>query len=627
MTPAHSQSWVYFLWWRKQNVAVLESKNAGRVLALIVLVLMLPMLLIGGFYYSLARVEINAIESELVGSKLLQTVFPIYMSTSQVASRYQLQSIRELEKALPDRLHTGFAEHLANEQRNKGNLLRGRGGTGKVDGLATYIVETAANSGLALDADAESYFLIDAVILTLPDLTGDIRTIGERMVALAADQKDYKTKFLGLALVQGAALGAQQRFEASLSRSATYGGDAGAVAKIKSEANLLGREIDALSQLLEQSTGSMSFDNYFKFLHMRQSIEQMNKQAWAISAPAFAELDRKLNSRLNIAKSKLFFLSLVGFAAAAMGLGLALQMFKKTLTKLDEVEAARETAIYARGEAERINGEVAVLNRTLADQVKALETAQNEIVKKGRMEQLGQLTATIAHELRNPLGSVRTSAYLINRKVGGKGLGIDEQISRIEKGVVRCDSIITQLLDFSRTKQISATPANLDSWLAGIVTEEANKLPANVQIDCILGLDDRSVPFDPGRLQRAIINMLSNAVEAMTNKDAPGQQAYPQLWISTFPAGNNVGIRVRDNGPGISPDLIKKIREPLFTTKSFGTGLGIPAIEQIAAQHGGHIDIQSTPGEGAVFTIYIPMTQPDSASTETVDSDHLLAAS
>jgi signal transduction histidine kinase len=73
--------------------------------------------------------------------------------------------------------------------------------------------------------------------------------------------------------------------------------------------------------------------------------------------------------------------------------------------------------------------------------------------------------------------------------------------------------------------------------------------------------------------------------------------------------------------------LIKKIREPLFTTKSFGTGLGIPAIEQIAAQHGGHIDIQSTPGEGAVFTIYIPMTQPDSASTETVDSDHLLAAS
>jgi signal transduction histidine kinase len=282
------------------------------------------------------------------------------------------------------------------------------------------------------------------------------------------------------------------------------------------------------------------------------------------------------------------------------------------LTKLDEVESAHAMALRAHGEAERINDEIAILNRDLAEKVKALQEAQNEIVKKGRMEQLGQLTATIAHELRNPLGSVRTSAYLINRKAGGKGLGIDEQISRIEKGVVRCDNIITQLLDFSRTKQLTATPANLDSWLAGIVTEEANKLPANVQIDCILGLDDMSVPFDPARLQRAIINLMSNAIEAMTSKDASTSDrtgGYPQIWIKTFRAGNEAAISVRDNGPGIDPDLINKIREPLYTTKSFGTGLGLPAIEQIAAQHGGRLEIQSRMGEGAEFIIYIPVFQ------------------
>jgi signal transduction histidine kinase len=175
-------------------------------------------------------------------------------------------------------------------------------------------------------------------------------------------------------------------------------------------------------------------------------------------------------------------------------------------------------------------------------------------------------------------------------------------------------------LDFSRTKQITATPANLDSWLAGIITEEANKFPANVQIDCILGLDDTSVPFDPSRMQRAIINLLNNAIEAMTNKDnSAGDRAngYPQIWINTFRDGEDAAIRVKDNGPGIDAELISKIREPLYTTKSFGTGLGIPAIEQIAAQHGGRLEIKSQKGEGAEFTIFIPIVPVEAETTTT----------
>ena len=270
-------------------------------------------------------------------------------------------------------------------------------------------------------------------------------------------------------------------------------------------------------------------------------------------------------------------------------------------------------------ELRRINAEVSRLNKELAANMKRLKDAQDELVNKGRMEQLGQLTATIAHELRNPLGSVRTSAFLMERKIRGKGLGVEVQLDRINKGVVRCDNIITQLLDFSRTKQLQCVPGDIDAWLSGVVEEEARKLPANLEIEVVLGLDGKLVPFDPGRLQRAIVNMMSNAAEAMMGAGEQlltrGGEA-PKLVVSTYFKEGHVSVRIADNGPGIPPDVMTRIREPLFTTKSFGTGLGVPAIEQIAAQHGGRLDIESDVGKGSKFTLWLPLQTVNFAEGE-----------
>jgi PAS domain S-box-containing protein len=261
-------------------------------------------------------------------------------------------------------------------------------------------------------------------------------------------------------------------------------------------------------------------------------------------------------------------------------------------------------------ELRRINSEISRLNKELAANMKRLKEAQDELVKKGRMEQLGQLTATIAHEIRNPLGSVRTSTFLLERKLKDKGLGVEAQIDRINKGVIRCDNIITQLLDFSRTKQLNAQADDLDKWLMQVVDEEAKRMPAAVSIHLDLGLDGRLVPFDPSRLQRAVVNLLSNASEAMVGQgDDPSKYAVaePQISVVSRVEGGHAVIEVTDNGPGIPPDVLARIREPLFTTKSFGTGLGVPAIEQIAIQHGGTLEITSQPGEGARFTMRIPL--------------------
>jgi PAS domain S-box-containing protein len=263
-------------------------------------------------------------------------------------------------------------------------------------------------------------------------------------------------------------------------------------------------------------------------------------------------------------------------------------------------------------ELKRINEDILRLNQELAINMQKLKEAQDALVKKGRMEQMGQLTATIAHELRNPLGAVRTSAFLVERKLKGKGIDVELQLQRINNGVMRCDNIITQLLDFSRSKKLSCDSQDLDKWLQGIVEEECKNLPSTINITCELGLGDVLVPFDAARLQRAVVNLLSNAAEALVgNGTEPllNNSTQAEIKISTACRGDEIALSVADNGIGMTPEILEKIREPLFTTKSFGTGLGIPAIEQIASQHGGRLEVTSDIGQGAVFTLFLPRIQ------------------
>ncbi len=265
-------------------------------------------------------------------------------------------------------------------------------------------------------------------------------------------------------------------------------------------------------------------------------------------------------------------------------------------------------------ELRRVNEEVSQLNRELAENVKRLKEMQDELVKRQRMEQLGQLTATVAHELRNPLGAVRTSTFLLERKLAGKELGVEVQIQRITNGITRCDNIITQLLDVSRAKKVDTEIADFDGWLEKIVGEEQRRLPQAVQIQMSPGLERRSMPFDAARMQRVVINLLSNAAEAMVGDARDKSRVVvgnPVISISTGIESAMAFLRVVDNGPGIPSEILAKIREPLFTTKSFGTGLGIPAVEQIVNLHGGSLEIETAEGKGATFTVRLPLELPE----------------
>ena len=270
---------------------------------------------------------------------------------------------------------------------------------------------------------------------------------------------------------------------------------------------------------------------------------------------------------------------------------------------------ARDEAKALAQQFQSVNDDIARLNHELNDKVSALQVAQDEIVRKGRLAQLGQLTATVAHELRNPMGTVRTTAYLLKRKLKDRAVEFEPLLARIDSGIGRCDDIIAQLLDYARSKKPDISAVKIDDWIESVIGEEAQHLPEQVAIDCQLGTGGAAASFDPDRMRRALNNLMNNATEAMVGKPgAPPKTptAAPMISIRSRITARGVEITVSDNGPGMAEEILDKVREPLFTTKNFGTGLGIPAVERILELHGGGLDIQSAPGKGASFTAWFP---------------------
>ena len=237
---------------------------------------------------------------------------------------------------------------------------------------------------------------------------------------------------------------------------------------------------------------------------------------------------------------------------------------------------------------------------------------QEEMVRKSKLAQLGQLTSTVAHEIRNPLGAVKTGIYLVQKKIekNASDLDLSTQFRRINNGIQRCDKIITQLLDFSRTRVLNAKNVEVDSWVKELIDEETGNISEKVDIQCDLGLNGQIASIDSDQLRRVLVNLINNAAEAMVGKgndviENPTEE--PKIEISTRLVDSNIEISVSDNGPGILPEHLDKIREPLFTTKSFGAGLGIPAVDKVLENHGGGLRIETEVGNGTKMISWFPV--------------------
>jgi signal transduction histidine kinase len=247
----------------------------------------------------------------------------------------------------------------------------------------------------------------------------------------------------------------------------------------------------------------------------------------------------------------------------------------------------------------------AVLERRVAERSAELERAQEELLGKQRLATLGQVTATVSHELRNPLGAVRNSVFLIAEKVAGKELGLERMLDRTERNIARCDKIVGELLDYTRGMHLKRKSAALDPWLEGLLAEQ--EMPEGITLRKELGAPGLELPFDADRLRRAVINVFDNACQAMTEAVRTAEDGWePVLTVRSAAFGDRARLCFIDNGPGMAPEVQERVFEPLYSTKSFGVGLGMPTVKQIMEQHGGGIEITSAPGRGTEVLLWLP---------------------
>jgi PAS domain S-box-containing protein len=234
----------------------------------------------------------------------------------------------------------------------------------------------------------------------------------------------------------------------------------------------------------------------------------------------------------------------------------------------------------------------------------SLKEAMDKLARTERLATIGQVAATVSHELRNPLGAIRNSMALVHQMTAGKQLGVERALERVDRNIERCTTIITALLEFTHKKEIARTPTAIDVWLGDVLAE--CKIPDEVVLSRELAADDR-LAIDNQRFRQVVVQLVDNAVQALKDPVWKPAEGHPRrITVRSQSTGSDVLLTIADTGPGIGPEVLPRIFEPLFTTKSFGVGLGLPTVRQIVEQHGGTIDIASTPGAGTIASIRLP---------------------
>lgn len=232
-----------------------------------------------------------------------------------------------------------------------------------------------------------------------------------------------------------------------------------------------------------------------------------------------------------------------------------------------------------------------------------LETAVAQVRRSERLAALGQLTAGLAHELRNPLGTMKTSSELLARSVAKENPIAQEMAGYISTEVDRTNSLITRFLDFARPQHLRIEPGDISALLDQAIASFYRERPASLAGIEIYKNYSPGIPpvrFDAELLERVFSNLILNAAQASPSGGV--------VTVKTQLLGDKeVEIAVIDRGTGIEAKDLESVFNPFFTTKPDGVGLGLAICSKIVDEHGGHITVESSAGEGSVFHVILPL--------------------
>lgn len=250
------------------------------------------------------------------------------------------------------------------------------------------------------------------------------------------------------------------------------------------------------------------------------------------------------------------------------------------------------------------------LEELVRERTTELEAAQERLLRQERLATLGQLTATVSHELRNPLGVISNAAYYLKRKCSNNKQQLDEDkvaqyLDMIQREVTAADQIIADLLSTSRTKAPVVQWIDLDELVEAIVT--TSMFPEHIQWQYYREPKPFMLRADPVQLTQVLRNLLGNAIQAIGDADDG------RIVLSATTTAEYYQLSFRDNGPGINEEIQDKMFEPLYTTKAKGNGLGLSISRELVRGHGGELSYVNSASEttidnnkGAEFLLILP---------------------
>ena len=229
-----------------------------------------------------------------------------------------------------------------------------------------------------------------------------------------------------------------------------------------------------------------------------------------------------------------------------------------------------------------------------------LQQSREKLIQAERLATAGKMSASFAHEIRNPLSSMRMLAQMLMQKPEISAEQHQQSLRYILEEIERIDSIVKGLMDFARPATLNLVEQPLAHTLKAVLAlMEANLAHHKIQLVLALAPALPNIPFDADKLKQAVMNVVLNAMEAMPEGGT--------LTIATVAVKGDVYIKITDTGVGIPETDIAHLFEPFFTRKTQGVGLGLANVKRILEEHGGSVKIESTLGEGTTVSMQLPM--------------------
>jgi two-component system NtrC family sensor kinase len=278
----------------------------------------------------------------------------------------------------------------------------------------------------------------------------------------------------------------------------------------------------------------------------------------------------------------------------------------------------------------RSRDEIGELAREFDAMAAAVEEREQRLIRSERLATVGKMAAQIAHEVRNPLASIGLYVELLGDEIP-EGPEARRLVSSITSEVDRLTEITETYLRFARLPQPKLEREDMVPLVTSVVEfARAELAQAHIALEVDLGSQPLEVAADESQIRQALLNLIRNAREAMMERSSASASASASaVAAASGTAGSRLGsggrlrvamraqadrtveLSVSDSGPGIAPEHLPKIFDPFFSTKARGNGLGLALVQQMVAEHGGRIDVESPPGGGTTFRIVLPLVRLD----------------